>query len=79
MRKVQHGRNFFPLNRGGKGPCLGLISGLWRSHDEGKVVGKLLGGMASPAGTSRVEVVGEGMEQLLLALARPPAKSQEPG
>lgn len=35
--------------------------------------------MASLAGASRVEVVGEGMEQLLLALARPPAKSQEPG
>lgn len=46
-------QEFFPLLRGRKGPCLGLISHLRRSHGEGKVVGKLFNGMARLAGTRR--------------------------
>lgn len=46
-------QEFFPFLRGGKGPCLGLISQLWRSRDEGKVVGKLFNGMARLAGAQR--------------------------
>lgn len=73
---------FFPLLRGGKGLGHGLTSQLWRSHDEGKMVGRLLGGMAGLAGASQVEVVGEGLKQLLLTPTphtHPPAKGKEQG
>lgn len=85
MRKVQHSRNF-SLYLEGEGAR--SWSWLWRSHhsssiqDEGKVVGKLLGGLARLAGASHLMVVGEGMEQLLLTLTshtQPTAKSRDLG